>query len=448
MLGGELKEAAKEGATRLGNVVRKADYGAAIDNLKTLFGFVSRHVKNLAFLDPFGFWSQEKVRVPFMMTQVIDRNQRCEFLPDTGRSLCQYNGQLIVNGRALPMVRLQGEAGGAITMRNNCLYAINTNHQPEALQLLGLNPKKYKNIRLVVACQGSVVLPPPEGDDLRLMRVIRNADIEPETRRIKRETTGRTLWIPTLLVAVPFNICAGLINVGLMIPHGLCNGIKQLVGAAANRIEKKVLHIKVAQARGTVSKPGTYWPWMVIGGACRTVDRTFALVSYALGTARACATCVFRSVPLLMNAALNLSSAQLDIAGCYLKSTASRVGEMWAEFKEENRTIAEFYMNSNAKRDSGVWEKSSSQKGSEREVGTHTSNTTHRTFGQELSPILREKKAGELFTAGLNREAKGYGQELSDLGVYISYGTAKQGKESFADAVRQQSSGGTFVGRR
>ena len=447
MLGNELRESAKTGAARLKETVRDADYGSLLSRMKLAFGFLSRHIKNIALLDPLGLGAQEKVRVPFLMTQVIDRNQPCEFLPDTGKALCQYEGQLIVNGRALPMVRLQGEDGHAVDMGHRHLYAINTNQQPEAFKLLGLDPKKYKNIRLIVACSGSIVLPPPEGKDLRLMRVVRNAELSPETRRIKREDTGQTLWIPTLLVAVPFNICAGLINVALMAPHALFHGVKRLAGAAAKRVERKVEHIKVAQERGTVSDLGTHRHWLLLGAMCRAVDRTFALASCALGTIRIWTTCLLKSVPLLANALCNWSSAQLTIAKCYMNDTAARVDEMWAEFQEENRSVAQFYTGTEAKK-------------SPRDSASKDGNTPHHgrvssasvqlqeRFGEELSPILREKLRDGASNKRLWYEARGCGRDLFDFGVCISYGTAKQGIEEFADTVkRQREDKSGFVGR-
>ena len=446
MLGDELRESARTGATRLTNAVRDADYGSLLSRAKAAYGFLSRHVKNIAFLDPLGFGSQEKLKVPFMMTQVIDRNQRCEFLPETNRALCQYEGQLIVNGRALPMVRLQGAAGDAVTMGNKHLYAINTNQHPDAFKLLGLSQRKYKNIRLVVACNGSIVLPPPEGKDLRLMRVIKNAELTPETRRIKRETTGNTLWIPTVLIAVPFNLCAGLINVGLMIPHVLVHGIKRLTNAAAEKLESKVQHIKVAQERGTVRDPGLYRPWLLFAGACRLVERPFALLSCALGTLRAWSTCLLKSVPLLTDALCNMSSAQLTVAKCYVGNTATRVDSMFANFCEESKAVGRFYSGTVGKMDTAAQEEKAKKKFSQNE-GVSSFHAMNQADGEKLSPLFRRSQQGGLSSTKWRSRVAGCGQNLSDLGVCVSYGTAQQGVENFADNVKKQKRGGNFVGR-
>lgn len=417
------------------------DYEKYFRKVEDGFSFLGNHVKNIALLDPEGFGIQKRVRIPVLVSQVIDKNQKCEFLPKKSfrKTVMRVDrGKLYVKGEAFPVMPVAGAGVERAVMNDSKqLYAINTNHQDEALRVLGLDPSKYKNKRLVIACDGGKVVPPPGGKDMRLMRAVYNIELSPETRRICNETTGATMWPLTLLVAMPLNLCSGILNVALMVPHSLCHGVTKLLDHVASNLEGRARDLSVINSRGTVVGVSSAVPYVLGGALFRCCERAVSAISSAVGVVRSATTCVVRSVPIFVNAAYNCSGAQLKIGTSYLTSTASSIGSSFAKYGSDTVGHARFYKNV-----VGLQDVASQEPISNDESGKLRSDVDIRDENAKLSakPTRSEVASGEVReTITLGKEdllqVRTEGKDLSAVGVTVGYGTAEQVRENFANSV-------------
>ena len=449
MSGGSVGKSIARGAGVLRDkMFGRSDYGRFIQKIQNGLSFLGNHVKNIALLDPDGFGSPKNVRVPMVVSQVIDNNQKCEFLPlkcFLNRKMRVDKGQLIVKGLAYPIVPVTGVGvERAVTHDSKQLYAINTNHHDEALKNLGLDPSKYKNKRLVIACDGGKVLPPPSVKDLRLMRAVYNAEFAAETRRIKNEMTGATMWPLTLLVAIPLNLCSGIINVALMVPHSLCNGVTKLFNYMASNFEEKARDLAVMNRRGTVVGATSAVPYVLIGAVFRCCERVVSALTHVIGGVRSGSTCAVRSVPTFVSAAYNGSVAELKVGTRYLANTASTIGSSFVKYGSDTFSYGKFYAGIGAQ----DVELASSRKAHNNEDSTKSRNVNDAHVQRHSSTnIAKDERAaservgaeGVRETMALDKDdllqVRAEGKDLSSLGVTIGYGTAEQVRENFASSV-------------
>ena len=425
-----------------------SDYGKYIRKIRDVYSFLGNHVKNIALLDPDGFGSQKNVRVPMVVAQVVDNNQKCEFLPPEcfrkGKMRVD-KGQLFVKGMAYPIMPVSGVGvERAVTHDSKQLYAINTNHQDEALKNLGLDPSKYKNKRLVIACDGGRVIPPPAVKDLRLMRAVYNAEFAPETRRIKNETTGATMWPLTLLVAIPLNLCSGIINVALMVPHSICNGVGKFFNYVASNFEGKARDLSVINSRGTVVGATSAVPYVLIGAVFRCCERIVTALTHVIGGVRSASTCAVRSVPTFVSAAYNGSVAELKVGARYLANTASSIGSSFVNYGSDTVSYGKFYANMGSQ-DVGLLSSRNTPNNEDnvklRDVdNTHVQHPRSTNIARGIgSGDARAGEEGVRETISLGKDdllqVRTEGKDLSSLGVTIGYGTAEQVRENFASSV-------------
>ncbi|MDB1135030.1 hypothetical protein [Candidatus Anaplasma sp. TIGMIC] len=418
--------------------------------LTTGFGYLSNHVKNIALFDPEGFGVVKTVRVPMVMSQVVDHRQPCEFLPSEcfkkGRQMRVERGQLFSNGMGFPIEPI-ADAGleRAVTYDNKQLYAINTSNTKEVFKALGLNEKKFKNKRLVIACDGVTVVPTPIGKDRRLMRAVYNAEVSPETRRIKNEVTGSTMWIPTILVAMPINLITGMSNVVMMVPHALFNGAAKLVDRGASALEEKYKHVSVAKSRGTIVGGYSFVAhYAVMGFILRSVERILSSASCCIGGLRSVSVAVLRSVPLFVNAGCNTSRAQFAVGQRYLSETFSGIWDVAKRFVSDTKDSLQVYSGV----DTGVNRETDIDVNAYDAVVDNTRESA-RERQKTTSPGVENVVDRNL---GVNREHKGLpatlslceadmlcvkkvGHDLSELGVTVGYGTADQVRDNFVGSA-------------
>ncbi|MEH0831503.1 hypothetical protein [Anaplasma bovis] len=322
------------------------------------FQFLTLNVRTIAFLDPKGFAKDKTVRIPALVTQVVDRNQQCELLPphSFGRNMRIEKGELIVDtgGKekvSFPLSPLKGADGERIiTMDGKKLYAINTNQERAALDALWLSPpSQYQNKRMVIACDSrGNIMPTIRGvdNDRRVMKAVYNAEVSPEMRRVVNNRTGKTIWSATVLVALPFNIMAGMLNVAWLVPHALLNGAKKLLASVANMCENKVQHLAISRSRGTAiggmfTSP---WPFIVVGTAMRLFERVASLGSAVVGCARAVSVNSLMLVPVVTNAGINSCPAQWGVAKQCVYDTGREVRNEIGQYASEVVDSLRFYM--------------------------------------------------------------------------------------------------------
>ena len=322
------------------------------------FRFLTLNVKTVAFLDPKGFAKDRTVRIPALVTQVLDRNQQCELLPphSFGRNMRIEKGELIIDTGvrekvSLPLSPIKGAGGERIiTMDGKKLYAINTNHEKAALDALWLSPhSQYKNKRMVIACDSKGrIVPTRRGidDDRRVMKAVYNAEVSPEMRRVVSSRTGQTIWSATILVAMPFNIMAGMLNVAWLVPHALLNGAKQLLAGAANMCESRAQHLAISRSRGTAIGGRFFspWPFIAAGSGLRLLERVTALVCGVVGSARAISVNSLMLVPVVTNASINSSPAQWGVVRQCVNDTAKDVRNEVVQYAGEVVDSLRFYI--------------------------------------------------------------------------------------------------------
>ncbi|MGN7679014.1 MAG: hypothetical protein ACTJLL_04655, partial [Anaplasma sp.] len=317
-------EAFRRGA---GGLAKEASQSRGVSALGAVWNVLRLHVKNFSRLDPMSYGEMQKVRVPEIRSQLIDRNQYCEFLPPKcfkRNTMRIDSGQLIIGGRGFPIEPINDSAGAerVMTCDNKLLYAINTNHQDKALKILGLSRDEYKNKRLVIACEGDRVIPVGDADsNKKVMRSVYNSEIAVEVRRIKNRETGSTAWIPTFLVAMPCNMVASAMNFALMVPHGILHGLTRMLDAGASRMRQEGEHRAVARHRGTVEGAGSPWVYGIAGLVLQGLTYTVSLAVGVIGAVRRLAVGIPRSIPIFASAIQNRDKSQAQIGGLYLKES-------------------------------------------------------------------------------------------------------------------------------
>ncbi|ACZ49492.1 hypothetical protein ACIS_01003 [Anaplasma centrale str. Israel] len=439
-----LWKSAARGAGDVGTSVKESSVpGSAWNALKVTFGL---NLKNIARLDPQGNGEQQKVRVPVLMSQLMDRSQPCEFLPPScfsgkGSKMRLEKGQLVIRGVSFPLDPIKADGRGldrAVTHDGKLLYAINTNHQKKALLALGLDLEQYKNKRLVIACEGDSVVPPSEKDtEAKVMRAIYNAEVTAETRRIMNERNGATSWLLTITMAVPFNTCAAVLNFACMIPQGALEACARLLGAGAASMEREAQHRIISKHRGTVTGLSSPAGYMLAGFALRCMEKIALLGEGAIGSIRKVSVSAAKAIPILVNSAYNLDASQLQVGKQLLVDSGNAVLDCFIDGIKDMKGLG-FYLDPKGEK---------SQSASARD-GVPAISTEVGESQQDNSPEAkgRGQQKGAASARGANDDGcivlseadmlkvVGAGADLMSSGTTVSYGTSKGLRDIFVSA--------------
>ncbi|KAB0452257.1 hypothetical protein FY192_02970 [Anaplasma marginale] len=443
---------AARGASDVGTSIKESSVpGKVLKALKVTFAL---NLKNIARLDPQGNGEQQKVRVPMLMSQLVDRSQPCEFLPPScfsgkGSKMRLEKGQLIVKGKAFPLEPIKSEGLGldrAVTADGKLLYAINTNHQKEALLALGLDLEKYKNKRLVVACEGDTVVPTAVGDaEAKVMRAIYNAEVTAETKRIVNEKTGATSWLLTVAMAVPFNTCAAVLNFACMIPQGALDVCARLLGAGAASMEREARHRIVAKQKGTVTGLGSPAGFIMSGFALRCMEKIALLGKGAIGSIRKVSVSTARAIPILVNSAYNLNASQLQVGKQLLISSGDEALTCFIDSIKDMSEGLGFYLDPKGERS-----QSASARDDVPAIDTGVGESQQDNFPEAKG---RGQQKGAASARGANDDGcivlseadmlkvVGAGTDLRSSGTTVSYGTRGELQDNFISAVKSRGSG-------
>ncbi|MCU7611355.1 hypothetical protein [Anaplasma capra] len=437
----ELWTSAAAGASGFGKRAKESGVlGSAWSGLKAVFGL---HVKNIARLDPEGFGEQQKVRVPVMMSQLVDRGQPCEFLPrgcfTKRRNIRLERGQLIVGGKAFPAEPVKDNTGfeRAVTCDNRLLYALNTNHQKEALSALGLDASKYKNKRLVVECEGSKVIPPsPERGAVEVMRAVYNAEVTAETRRVINQKTGSTSWPATSLV-MPFNVCASALNFALMVPQGVCHVCARLLGMLASYMENEARHRALAKSNGTLESPYyQYYICVSCGFVLRIAKSTASIGESLFRGARRASVGTLKSVPIFANSIYNADASQFRVGWQLLKdSITPAFGRLAVDLKEDIRDASSsmgFYRDAIGEQVQDSLQRYGRPGGK----GASKVNESYSGSSRQLRAAGGHETGSQPVVLNKSDMLKviGAGRDLAGSGLTVSYGTRAQLRDNFIPA--------------
>ncbi|WP_249548697.1 hypothetical protein [Anaplasma phagocytophilum] len=434
----------------MGGRIRRANYSRLVDGAKSAFSVVANPLRKFAQLDPEGFGRERLLRVPVIVSQVVDKQQPCEFLPPSSiktEGMWVNKGLLVVDGHTFPIMPLSDTGVERVTTHDNKqLYAINTNQTEEAFKILGLDPRRYKNKRLVITCNGYRVAPTGDDQDLRLMRVVYNAEVNPETKCIKNEVTGATMWLPTLLIAVPFNLCAGLLEVAAMIVHGSLNALVKGLNKGASYFEDRAKHLSIARDRGTVAGASrvTALLCVFLGSVLRGFERFASALSCFLGCVRTMVRTSLRAVPLFVNAALNPSSGQFAILKHYIRSAFSECSDKASKFFADTAASARVYESLIKGRTPDV---SGSHAEHSVDIGVGREDLRASDKSQEVqgsAQSLSERRDAVSASVGEDdlRQIRAVGKDLTDLGVIVAYGTADSLQSNFMNGGRLEKEAG------
>ncbi|MGN7661290.1 MAG: hypothetical protein ACTJLK_01540 [Anaplasma sp.] len=404
------------------------------------------HVENFARLDPMGYGEMQKVRVPEVRSQLVDRSQYCEFLPPKcfKRDMRIDSGQLIVGGVGFPIEPINDSAGAerVVTCDNKLLYAINTNHQDKALKILGLSRDKYKNKRLVVACEGDRVVPIGGTDsDRKVMRSVYNSEVTVEVRRIKNRETGSAEWLLTFVVAMPCNLIASAANFLLMVPHGILHGLTRILDVGASRMRQEGEHRALARLRGTVKGAGSPWAYKITGLVLQSLTYTASVAAGLIGAVRRVAVSIPRSIPVLASAVRNRDKSQAQIAGLYLKESFSGAYNDAASVLKDalrGRMSAE-----ESAELGGVGPIVSCGAGSDARAGAEgmAANAQQlRSVAGRNVPAVGEERPIVLNRSDMLKVMEA-GETMHGSGLTVSYGTNAQLQENFITSGQAESAG-------
>lgn len=457
-MSGELRDlwkSAARGAGDIGTSIRESSVPRNVWNaLKVTFAL---NVKNIARLDPQGDGEQQKVRVPMLMSQLVDRSQPCEFLPASCFSgkrsgMRIENGQLIVRGKAFPLEPIKSEGLGldrAVTTDGKLLYAINTNHQKEALLALGLDLEQYKNKRLVVACDGDTLVPTTVSDaEARVMRAIYNAEVTAETKRIVNEKTGATSWLLTIAMAVPFNTCAAVLNFACMIPQGAFDVCARLLGAGAASMEREARHRVVAKQKGTVTGLGSPAGFIMSGFALRCMQSIALLGEGMIGSVRKVSVSAAKAVPIVANSAYNLDASQLRVSKHLLIDSGDAALNCFMSSVKDMGEGLGFYLDVKGEKSQSASAHGGAPEASAK-IGDGGRGDVHQ---QDNLPGMKGKGRQGVAAHGANDDGHivlntedmlkvvGAGADLMSSGTTVSYGTSTELRDNFISA-RSRGSG-------
>ena len=440
----DLWTSAARGAGGVEASIRKSSVpGRVLNALKVTFVL---NVKNIARLDPQGNGERQKVRVPILMSQLVDRNQPCEFLPASCFSgkrneMRIENGQLIVKGWAFPLEPIKSEGLGldrAVTTDGKLLYAINTSHQKDALLALGLDSEQYKNKRLVVACEGDTVVPTTvSAAEARVMRAIYNAEVTAETKRIVNEKTGATSWLLTITMAVPFNTCAAILNFACMIPQGALDVCARLLGAGAASMEREARHRVIAKQKGTVTGLGSPAGFIMAGFALRCMQSIALLGEGAIEGVRRVSVSAARAVPIVVNSAYNLDASQLRVSKHLLIDSGDAALNCFISSIKDMGEGLGFYLDVKGEKSQDASARGSAHEASAKVGDGHQQGNFLGTKGKGRQGVAAHGASNDGHIV-LNTEdmlkVVGAGADLMGSGTTVSYGTSTELMGNFMPA--------------
>ncbi|ABD43754.1 hypothetical protein [Anaplasma phagocytophilum] len=435
----------------IGDRIRGRNYSRLVDGAKSTFGFIANPLKKFAQLDPEGFGRPRLIKVPMVVSQVVDRQQPCVFLPTSSikqEGMWVNKGLLVVDGHTFPIMPIADTGVERVTTHDNKqLYAINTNQTEDAFKILGLNPSRYKNKRLVIACEGYRVVPIGSSDkDPRLMRVVCNPEVNPETRRIKNEVTGDTMWLPTLLIALPFNLCAGLLEVAAMIVHSSLNVVVKGLNKGASYFEEKARHLSIARDRGTVTGASRVSALFCVflGSVLRGFERLASALSCFLGCVRTVVRTSLKAVPLAVNAMLNPSSGQSTILKHYVMSAFSECSEKASKFRAETAASARLYGSLIKGKASDISESHAEHTvdtGADKEDIHANAKSREVQRGPQNLDNKRDSVSAAMGEDDL-KKIRAVGKDLTELGVVVGYGPADSVLFNFMNGGRLEKEAG------